>query len=236
VADRRPHPDARPGPRAPPPGRRPHLRHRRRHRRRPLRVPHLVATLDAKGSPTGTSATPTGTSATSGGTSATSGGTSGTSGGTSSRTGTGSSEDLLSPAGVRKAIAAFRPVFGTKVVDLIDYGQYVIADAPVSSDKTDYDRYQYRDGEVTDIGPGGSVDDSPLIDVDSVDWDVVPALLTTAGKKLEFPKPTMRYVYLRGDLFSDKPSLYIYLVNDYDAAFLESDLEGHVTALHPRGS
>lgn len=173
------------------------------------------------------------------------GGTSGTSGtsGTGGTGGTGgtagsSSADLLTPAGVRAAIKALKPLMGTtKVVSFNVYPTYALAEAPAKSDKNGYDRFEYRNGRAARTGAGGSLDsDDPLIDLESVRWSALPELLKIADRKLNVPKPVVRYVIVKSGLIDKKATLSVYKVDDYGAGYVEADLKGRVTRVYAKGS
>jgi hypothetical protein len=167
------------------------------------------------------------------------GSTTGTSGtGSTAGTGVVSDSDLLTPAGVRAVVKALKPVMGgSKIVSLTVYPTYAIAEAPAESDKTGYDNFEYRDGTATRTGAGGSLESGkPLINLDSVTWDVLPAMIKTADRKLKVPKPTMRYLIVQPDILDDKPSLYFYETDNYGGGYLETDLKGRVTRVYPKGS
>lgn len=150
-----------------------------------------------------------------------------------------SNVNLLTPAGVRSVIKAVRTKVGsTKVVKLSLYPQYASVTAPTKADKTEYDQYDYRDGELTrtDIGAGTRKTSDPLIDLAKVNWDALPGLLKQADKKLNVPKPQYRYVLVVSGSIDKVPSLMIYLSDKYGAGYLETDLKGRVTRVNPKGS
>ncbi|KUO09138.1 serine/threonine-protein kinase [Streptomyces sp. DSM 15324] len=147
--------------------------------------------------------------------------------------------DLLSADGVHTVVTKLKAAMGgSKVTDLTVYPEYAIAAAPVAGNPKLYDRYEYRGGDVAvKNGPGGTVfsGETP-VDLDSFDWDKVPALLTKAKKVLNIPHPTMRYLVINpaSTIFNDPPTMNIYLVDDYGGAYLEADQKGNVIEAHPR--
>lgn len=99
--------------------------------------------------------------------------------------------DLLTPDGARTAIAAMKPLMGgAKVTDFTLYGEHAYAEAPLKSNSALYDRFSYRDGQAKNDDMGGTLTSgTTTIDLDSVDWDVLPALLKTAEKTLNVEAP-----------------------------------------------
>jgi hypothetical protein len=70
----------------------------------------------------------------------------------------------------------------------------------------------------------------------SIDWDILPALLRTAEAKLGITKPTLRYVIVdpAWTFNNDQPTVMVYLTDDYGGAYLAADVDGTVVRLYPR--
>ncbi|GGW54823.1 serine/threonine-protein kinase [Streptomyces xantholiticus] len=150
--------------------------------------------------------------------------------------------DLLTPDGIRTAVADIKAQTGTdKVGDLTVYPEYVSASVMVKGSDKKYDDWTYRVGEGAKKGiingtlQGG---DMPF-SLDDFDWDVVPALLERAHKDLNVKDPTMRYLVVRApnDVFDTPLLLAVYLSDEYGGSgYLEADLDGKVTRVMPTDS
>ncbi|MFD4178493.1 serine/threonine-protein kinase [Streptomyces anulatus] len=147
-------------------------------------------------------------------------------------------EDLLTPEGARAAIKALKPVMGgTKVTDFTLYGEHASAEAPLKSNAALYDRFSYRDGRAKNDDTGGTLTSgSTTIDLNSVDWDVLPALLRTAEKTLNVDEPESRYVIVdpASPFHEDRPVLRVYVSDSHGGAFLTAGLDGRVIDRNPR--
>ncbi|HVK25821.1 MAG TPA: serine/threonine protein kinase, partial [Actinokineospora sp.] len=144
-------------------------------------------------------------------------------------------EELITPAGARKAVAALTEVMGgTKVSDLVLYQKFAIATAPTAAVKNGFDDFEYRNGVAKRTGPDGVDADQTVLDLTKVNWDALTALWERANKELNVPKPTMRYVILDTDLIDGTPSMRLYLTDDYGAAYLAATLDGKVTKVYAR--
>ena len=147
----------------------------------------------------------------------------------------GQPEDLLTPAGARKAVSALTEVMGgTKVSDLDLYSDHASATAPAAAVKNGFDDFDYSDGVATREGPDTVDADRAVLDLNAVNWDALPALWDRAGKELGVDKPTMRYVVVETDIIDGTASLKLYLSDDYGAAYLLATLAGEVVKLYPR--
>lgn len=144
---------------------------------------------------------------------------------------TAAPEKLLSVAGGRSMADVVKSVSGgTKVVELTVYEDYAIFKAPKKSDTGVYDGYMYRDGEVSEWGSKGTIDpDDTVVDLRTVSWDALPALMGRADKDCKVEHPTLSYAIVKPDIISDKPSLYYYRVDDYRTCFIEATVKGKVT-------
>ncbi|MFF4113456.1 serine/threonine-protein kinase [Streptomyces sp. NPDC001714] len=181
---------------------------------------------DASGSPgSGTTAPTTSTSA----------------GSTASPTGTRqtATTDLLTPQGIRTAVAAFEKETGRdRFGKLTVYPDYVIAYLMVKGSDSAYDSYTYRPGQGVqkDIISGSLSGDGTPIRLDGFDWDKVPSLLAQATKQLKVPHPTSRYllVVLPGNAFGDPAGMSVYLSNKYgQTGYFQTDSKGKVVKVMP---
>ncbi|MFF7981100.1 serine/threonine-protein kinase [Streptomyces sp. NPDC007901] len=156
---------------------------------------------------------------------------------TGSGSGSGSGEtsttDLLTPQGIRTAVAAFEKKTGRdRFGKLAVYPEYVIAWVMVKGSNSAYDSYTYRSGEgVTEDIIKGSLPDSmgTPVRLDGFDWDKVPFLLAQAKKKLNVPNVNTRYllVDLPGNAFGDPAGMSVYLSNEYSQnGYLQTDAKG----------
>lgn len=146
--------------------------------------------------------------------------------------------DLLTPDGARRAVAALKPLMGgTKVTAFTLYDEHASAQAPLKFNPLLYDRFSYRDGQAKNDGMGGTLmsGDKP-VDLDSVDWDALPALLRTARATLNIPEPESSYVIVdpSSPFHGDRPVLRVYVSDKYGGAYLTADLDGRVIEKNPR--
>ncbi|MEV0245185.1 protein kinase [Nocardia sp. NPDC050712] len=140
--------------------------------------------------------------------------------------------DLFDPATLRTAVTALEKAAGTtEFTETKIYADHVSTGAPVADRPSVYDLYDYyRDSQKAKrTGPGGQLSD-PTIQLATINWDVLPALFEAAAAKLNIPKPTMRYVIVNPawTFNDDKPTLLVYLVDDYAGAYLAADLDGAI--------
>ncbi|MFD9130252.1 protein kinase [Kitasatospora sp. NPDC059571] len=145
-------------------------------------------------------------------------------------------KDLITPDGVRTAIAALTPVMGTgKVYKLVVYPQYAIADAPTAANPKEYDSFQYRNGRASKDDMGGTeIGDDQPVDLSVYDWSIIPSLLQKAQATLNVTNPTSRYLIIGPDLFDNKPVISVYLSNDHsNSGYLETDPHGNVVRTVP---
>jgi hypothetical protein len=145
--------------------------------------------------------------------------------------------DLLTPAGARQVVDALSKVMGgSKVSEFTLYFDRASATAPVTTVANGFDDFAYRDGAAVREGPDGVDADRAVLDLDEVNWDALPALWDRAATELGVDKPTMRYVVVDTDIIDGKPSMRLYLSDDYGGAYVEANLAGEVIELVPRGS
>ncbi|MFE5946040.1 serine/threonine-protein kinase [Streptomyces sp. NPDC056480] len=145
---------------------------------------------------------------------------------------------LLTPAGVRSAIAAIKEAAGgTMVTSFVVYPDYAIAESLVKGSTKRYDRYMYR-GEDAAVrqGSGTAFPGSVPTDLNDFDWDALPALMKRADKELGVAEPTSRYLVLNppSSIFGTKAGMSVYLSDTYGSAYLQADAKGRVTATYPR--
>nr|WP_269781550.1 serine/threonine-protein kinase [Nocardia bovistercoris] len=154
-------------------------------------------------------------------------------------TDTASGTDLLTPAAMRAAVTALEKVSGgTEFTEATFYQNFVNAEAPVRNQPSVYDEYTYRNGTATRKGAGGELEQgTATIRLNSINWDLIPGLFATADQKLGIAKPTMRYVIVNPAwTFNDeRPTLLIYLTDDYGGAYLAANLDGSIVTMYPRG-
>jgi serine/threonine protein kinase len=144
-------------------------------------------------------------------------------------------KSLLTPAGMRTAIKALKPVMGgTKVVRLVVYPTYASAQAPVKGDPKIYDNYSYRDGVAARDGHGSTFQ-TPTVDLQKYNWNALPTLLKKAERVLGVAKPTSRYLIVDPDFTftSSKQVLLVYLADDYRSGYLVADTQGRVLKTYP---
>ncbi|MGY5011441.1 serine/threonine-protein kinase [Streptomyces sp. 900105755] len=147
--------------------------------------------------------------------------------------------DLLTPQGIRTALAAFEKQTGRdRFGNLTVYPDYVIAYLMVKGSDTAYDSYTYRPGQGVqkDIISGSLTDDGTPVRVDGFAWDKVPSLLTQARKQLKVPDPTSRYLVLvlPGNAFGDPAGMSVYLSNNHSqTGYFQTDSRGKVVKVMP---
>ncbi|MFG3405812.1 serine/threonine-protein kinase [Streptomyces sp. NPDC048142] len=146
--------------------------------------------------------------------------------------------NLLTPDGARAAIKALKPLMGgTKVTDFSIFDEHVSAEAPLKSNAALYDRFSYRDGRAENAEMGGTLMSADTtVDLNSVDWDALPALLRTAEKTLNIPEPEIRYVIVdpSSPFHDDRPVLRVYVSDAHGGAHLTAHLDGRVIEKNPR--
>ncbi|AZM93475.1 serine/threonine protein kinase [Streptomyces sp. W1SF4] len=142
---------------------------------------------------------------------------------------------LLTPDKVRTVIEAFKQKTGTTTfVEMTVYEGYVLASIPTAPGADTYDRYEYRDGQVKNDGPGGTVKpDEPPIDMAAVKWDALPGLLERAQQELGVTKPTSRYVIIEPWIFDASASMRPYLTDEYGrGGYVHADTQGNVKKVY----
>ncbi|MET9482246.1 hypothetical protein [Streptomyces sp. NPDC006638] len=148
------------------------------------------------------------------------------------------SENLLTPAAVKKVIAALDPVMGgTEATSFTVHEEFASAEALVEGEEKLFDRYEYRDGAAVRLGPGRElVSGEGSVDLTSFDWDKLPELLRKADNDLGVRKPTSHYLIVEPAwvFAGNQPVLLVYVSDDYGGAYLAADRKGKVLKTYPR--
>ncbi|OKK22216.1 hypothetical protein AMK16_03275 [Streptomyces sp. CB00455] len=142
---------------------------------------------------------------------------------------------LLTPGNIRTALASLKQQTGTTTfVNLRIYDAYVIASIPTAPGAKTVDSWQYRDGEATRTGPEGTVKDRvPLIDMATVQWDALPALMQQAGQELGVAAPTSRYVIVEPWMMDQSPCMRPYLSDEYgQGGYVLAGIDGKVRKVY----
>ncbi|WP_028479697.1 serine/threonine-protein kinase [Nocardia sp. CNY236] len=145
--------------------------------------------------------------------------------------------DLLTPDGILRAITALEQVTGgERFTETTFYPTFVDTGAPLQDQPTLYDEFTYREGKAHHVGPGGELTETETVNLRSVEWGALPALFQTAQDELGIPEPTSRYVIVdpAWTFNEDKPTVLVYLADDYGGAYLAADVDGSVVELMPR--
>ncbi|MFG2995115.1 serine/threonine-protein kinase [Streptomyces sp. NPDC048340] len=141
---------------------------------------------------------------------------------------------LISPANIRTAIEALKQQTGTTTfVDMKVYDSYVLASIPTAPGARTVDSWQYRNGAAKRSGPAGTVKEGkPLIDMATVNWDALPALLEQSKQDLGVPNPTSRYINV--EIWQDgTPSMRPYLSDPYgQGGFVLAGTDGKVKRVY----
>lgn len=150
-----------------------------------------------------------------------------------------SAGDLLTPAGIRTALAAVEKKTGrSRYSMVVVYPEYLSAQVLVNGSSTSYDTYTYRVGQGVEEGIIKSqvMSGNQPLSLKGFDWDRLPALLTEARKKLNVAKPTNRYLILNpaSSVFDTPASMSVYFTDDYGkTGYLKADPKGKVTEVTP---
>ncbi|MFJ9709439.1 serine/threonine-protein kinase [Streptomyces sp. NPDC101234] len=147
--------------------------------------------------------------------------------------------DLLTPQGIRTAIAAIEKKTGrNRFGDLTVYPDYVTVELMVKGSEVAYDDYTYRSGQGVqkDIISGSLPTNWKPVRLDDFAWDKVPYLLSQARKKLHVPNADTRYLSLDvPDTAFDSPAGFsVYLSNEYgQSGYVQADTKGRITRVVP---
>ncbi|MFJ8228718.1 serine/threonine-protein kinase [Streptomyces sp. NPDC094448] len=148
------------------------------------------------------------------------------------------SRNVLTPEGIRKAVAALTAKTGSnRVFGATVYPEYVFFRAAVKGSDTRYESYSYYPdrGLETGIIRGSIFGGDRPVELSRYDWDVVPALLRTAEKDLKVKNPNSRYLIVRppNTTFDTPAGLSVYLTNEYgETGYLFADVKGKVVSKH----
>jgi serine/threonine protein kinase len=146
---------------------------------------------------------------------------------------------LLTPDGIRTAIAALKKESGRNMFgDLTVYPDYASAYMMVNGSDSAYDMYTYRRGKGVEKGiiSGSLPSGRQPVSLDDFNWDRLPALLAAAEKKLNVDEPENRYLLLRqpDDLRDTPAGIAVYLSDSYGkGGYLEADPQGRETRVMP---
>ncbi|MGW2177645.1 protein kinase domain-containing protein [Streptomyces sp. NPDC001732] len=147
-------------------------------------------------------------------------------------------KNLLTPDGARSVIAALEPVMGgTRITSFSLYEEHARVEAPIKSNKNLYDVYAYRDGKAVRERAGGTLmPGAKSVDLKKFDWDALPGLIRRADKELGVAEPTSHYVDIDpASPFADyRPTISIYVSDEYGGAYLRADVNGKVLKKYPR--
>lgn len=74
------------------------------------------------------------------------------------------------------------------------------------------------------------------MDLEKVDWDALPGLIRRADKELGVSEPTTHYVDIDPASPFDgyRPTLSVYVSDEYGGAYLRADINGKVLKKYPR--
>ncbi|MFD7546021.1 protein kinase [Streptomyces sp. NPDC059816] len=151
------------------------------------------------------------------------------------------SRDLLTPDGIRFALARLREETGSdRVGALTVYPEHVSATVLLKGSDRKFDRYLYRvDTGVMKLPASGTLPGSDRpVSLRQFDWDVVPGLLKRAEKDLKVAEPTSRYLIVNppSTAFGTPTNLSVYFADEYGGGYLKADVKGKVISVHPSES
>ncbi|MFC4123312.1 serine/threonine-protein kinase [Nocardia rhizosphaerae] len=140
------------------------------------------------------------------------------------------------PENLRAAVAALESATGgTEFTRTTIYPDFISTGAPVPTRPTVYDEFDYRDGRADRTGPGGDLSE-PTVRLSDFDWDTVPELFLVAERDLGVPEPTSRYLIVEPawTFNDDRPTLLVYVSDDYGGGYLAADPDGTIVDKIPR--
>ncbi|QXJ26563.1 serine/threonine protein kinase [Actinomadura graeca] len=170
------------------------------------------------------------------------GGTGGTGGPRGGGGGTTETKTLLTPAAIRGVIKKFEEASRSRrFAEFTVYEERADADAPVAGRRAAFDNYTYEKGADAAVRKGPSIaitTGDAKVDLNSFNWDALPALMQRAARTLKVPKPTMRYVIVRAawTFNGDRPTMMIYFTDEYDGGYLAVNTKGKVISTVPADS
>ena len=144
--------------------------------------------------------------------------------------GSGSSQSLLTAAGMHALIGQVHSSLGTTIVTEADiYPDHASLWVPETKDHNLIDEWDVEGGVFSSPIPWGTMDMADgTVDMNSVDWSVLPRLLGEVDAKTGTPDPNAHYVILDPDFLGDGPTLRVYSANDHGAGYLMTDLKGNI--------
>ena len=149
--------------------------------------------------------------------------------------------NLLTPAEIRRVIGLFEQAsHSTQFAGMTVYPDRASANAPVPGRHAAFDEYTYQAGADAAVRQGPSVaitTGDAKVSLRSFNWDALPNLLRRAEQVLKVPKPTNRYVIVdpAWTFNGDKPTMLVYLTDDYGSGYLAADTNGSVVSTVPAG-
>jgi serine/threonine protein kinase len=150
----------------------------------------------------------------------------------------GSTDSLLTAAGMHAFISTMHSTIGTTVVTEADvYPDHATLYVQNKADSTLVDDWDFDGGAFSTPSPWGTMDQADgTVDMNSVDWGVVPKLMTEADAQVGTPHPNLHYVIVDPDWLGYGPSLRVYSANDYGGGYLLTDLKGKIIKVYTFGS
>ncbi|MFC9877904.1 serine/threonine-protein kinase [Nocardia salmonicida] len=153
-----------------------------------------------------------------------------------SRPSTAPIASLHDPKNLRAALTALESATGgIQFTRTTIYPTFISTGAPVAARPSVYDEFTFRDGRATRTGPGGDLSE-PTVALGIFNWDAVPELFRVAERDLGVPAPTARYLIIEPawTFNDDRPTLLVYVSDDYGGGYLAADTDGTITDKVPR--
>ncbi|MFE1596852.1 protein kinase [Nocardia sp. NPDC058705] len=144
--------------------------------------------------------------------------------------------NLHDPENLRAALTALESAAGgTEFTRTTIYPTFISTGAPVPTRPSVYDEFTFRDGRATRTGPGGDLSE-PTVALSIFNWDAVPELFRVAERDLGVPQPTSRYLIIdpAWTFNEGRPTLLVYVSDDYGGGYLAADADGTVVDKIPR--
>ncbi|SPT52126.1 Serine/threonine-protein kinase PrkC [Actinomadura madurae] len=154
----------------------------------------------------------------------------------------GEVKSLLAPAAVRTVIKEFEAASGSReFAELTVHEDRASADAPVSGRRGAFDNYTYEKGAEAAVRSRPSIaitTGDAKVNMRTFNWEALPALMRRAERTLKVPKPTSRYVIAKAawTFNGDRPTMMVYLSDDYGGGYLAANLKGKVVKTVPADS